>query len=78
MFNRKKRVSWSETEIIGDTYSPDDYDRSIHPDTLIYKRAKRRVTDMEFALAIRSLNLYKTYEMQVHKASMGNTTLKMI
>jgi hypothetical protein len=72
-----KRVRFSDTFVFGDTYSSDDYDRSTI-DSLVYRRARYGTPqiEMEFRLAIVSLNLYKMNEMTIHPASVTNTNLK--
>lgn len=78
MYKMQKRVRFSDTFVIGDTYSSDDYDRSTI-DSLVYRRAKYGTPqiEIEFRLAIVSLNLYKMNEMNVHSSSAKNTTFKL-
>jgi hypothetical protein len=77
MYKIQKKVRFSDTFVIGDTYSSDDYDRSTI-DSLVYRRARYGTPqiEMEFRLAIVSLNLYKMNEMTIHPASITNTNLK--
>jgi hypothetical protein len=74
MINRKKNVRFNEIDIIGDTYSPDDYDRSII-DGLLYRRMTGIVSHNEYLKEMELLKLYKIHEMRVHIKSLKNTKL---
>lgn len=53
------------------TYSNQEYDRSII-DHVLYRRAYRRISDEEMHAIYVNLDLYKLYEMNVHKDSIKN------
>lgn len=53
------------------TYSRDEYDRS-SIDHVLYRRAYRRISDDEMQSIYVNLDLYKLYEMPVHKSSLHN------
>lgn len=53
------------------TYSRQEYDRS-SIDHVLYRRAYRRISDEEMNAIYINLDLYKLYEMPVHKSSFKN------
>jgi hypothetical protein len=53
------------------TYSRQEYDRS-SIDHVLYRRAYRRISDEEMNAIYVNLDLYKLYEMPVHKSSFKN------
>lgn len=53
------------------TYSRNEYDRSCI-DHVLYRRAYRRISDEEMNAIYVNLDLYKLYEMPVHKSSFKN------
>lgn len=55
------------------TYSREEYDRSCI-DHVLYRRAYRRISDDEMQSIYVNLDLYKLYEMPVHKNSLHNNT----
>lgn len=55
------------------TYSRNEYDRSCI-DHVLYRRAYRRISDEEMNAIYVNLDLYKLYEMSVHKSSFKNNS----
>ena len=55
------------------TYSHEEYDRS-SIDHVLYRRAYRRISDEEMNSIYVNLDLYKLYEMPVHKSSFKNNS----
>jgi hypothetical protein len=55
------------------TYSREEYDRS-SIDHVLYRRAYRRISDDEMNSIYVNLDLYKLYEMPVHKTSFKNNS----
>jgi hypothetical protein len=53
------------------TYSPEEYDRS-SIDHVLYRRSYMRISDDEMKSIYVNLDLYKLYEMPVHKSSFKN------
>lgn len=53
------------------TYSPDEYDRSVI-DHVLYRKSYQRISDNELYAIYVNLDLYKLYEMVVHKNSISN------
>ena len=53
------------------TYSHTEYDRTCI-DHVLYRRAYRRISDEEMNAIYVNLDLYKLYEMTVHKSSFKN------
>ena len=53
------------------TYSRQEYDRTCI-DHVLYRRAYRRISDEEMNAIYVNLDLYKLYEMPVHKSSFKN------
>ena len=66
-----KKVSFVEEPQICITYSIDEYPREII-DSVIYRRAYRRISDEEMYEIYISLDIYKLYEMIVHIESLNN------
>jgi len=63
---QKKSVKFNNNVIEHITYSPREYDR--HPiDSVLYKRSYNRVSDQEWNNIYVILDIYKLYEMNVHK-----------
>jgi len=56
---------------IFDTYSQYEYDRSCI-DHVLYRHAYKRISDSEIKTIYVNLDLYKLYEMPVHKKSLIN------
>jgi hypothetical protein len=75
MYSRRKKVSFSGVDVIGDTYSSEEYDRRII-DGLLYKRMKNQISHHEYLKELELLRLYKIHEMRVHRLSLPNTYLK--
>lgn len=67
-----KKVSFSDTASIGITYSNEEYDR-LCIDHVLYRKAYKKISDEEINAIYVNLDLYKLYEMNVHKSSIGNT-----
>jgi hypothetical protein len=55
------------------TYSREEYDRTCI-DHVLYRRAYRRISDDEMNAIYVNLDLYKLYEMPVHKSSFKNNS----
>lgn len=55
------------------TYSREEYDRS-SIDHVLYRKAYRRISDDEMNSIYVNLDLYKLYEMPVHKSSFKNNS----
>lgn len=55
------------------TYSREEYDRT-SIDHVLYRRAYRRISDEEMNTIYVNLDLYKLYEMPVHKSSFKNNS----
>lgn len=55
------------------TYSADEYDRS-SIDHVLYRRVYGRISDEEINAIYVNLDLYKLYEMPVHKDSFKNNS----
>jgi hypothetical protein len=69
-----KNVSFElDKNIIYLTYSREEYDRS-SIDHVLYRRAYKRITDEEMKAIYVNLDLYKLYEMPVHKSSFKNNS----
>jgi hypothetical protein len=69
-----KNVSFElDKNIIYLTYSREEYDRS-SIDHVLYRRAYKRITDEEMNAIYVNLDLYKLYEMPVHKSSFKNNS----
>jgi hypothetical protein len=68
---KSKKVSFNETPEIFLTYSSDEYSRH-QIDSLLYRKAYRRVSDEEFNHILLMLDMYKLYEMIVHVDSFTN------
>jgi len=62
-----------DNNIVYITYSKDEYDRS-SIDHVLYRRAYRRISDQEMNAIYVNLDLYKLYEMPVHKSSFKNNS----
>jgi hypothetical protein len=68
----KKTVSFNlDNNEIYDTYHRTEYDRS-QIDHVLYRRAYNRVSNEEWNNIYITLDLYKLYEMPVHKDSLHN------
>jgi hypothetical protein len=55
------------------TYSPEEYDRS-SIDHVLYRLAYRHISDEDIKSIYVNLDLYKLYEMPVHKSSFKNNS----
>jgi hypothetical protein len=67
-----RRVSFSlNKNSIYYTYSRHEYDRSCI-DHVLYRHAYNRLTDEELKTIYVNLDLYKLYEMPIHKGSLVN------
>jgi hypothetical protein len=68
-----KKVSFNSEIVIFETYNSDDYDR--HPiDSVLYRKAYRRVSEQEWFNIGVVLDIYKLYEMPVHVDSLKNNS----
>lgn len=59
------------TNIVYNTYSPQEYDRTCI-DHVLYKYAYGHISDEDIKSIYVNLDLYKLYEMSVHKTSFKN------
>lgn len=69
----KKNVSFNLNDTIFTTYSPKDYDR-FQIDSVLYRKNYNRISDDEWRTIFINLDLYKLYEMRVHKDSLNNNS----
>lgn len=69
----KKAVRFSDTFIIYPTYSNDEYPRN-SIDSIIYRKSYNKVSESEWNIIFITLDLYKIYEMIVHKDSLCNNS----
>ena len=68
----KKTVAFNlDKNTIFNTYSSEEYDRSCIDHTL-YRKAYNLISDTEFQSIYVSLDIYKLYEMPIHKDSLKN------
>lgn len=68
---QKKLVKFNDNIIKHVTYSADEYSR--HPiDSVLYRRSYNRVSDQEWNNIYVILDIYKLYEMNVHKDAFKN------
>ena len=63
---KNKSVQFNNNIIEYITYSPIEYDRS-QIDSVLYRREYQRVSDQEWNNIYVLLDIYKLYEMKVHK-----------
>lgn len=68
---QKKSVKFNNNIIEHITYSPKEYDRS-QIDSILYRRGYQRVSDQEWNNVHIILDIYKLYEMNVHKDAFKN------
>lgn len=66
-----KKVTFASTNKIFTTYSKDEYDRSTI-DYLLYRRSSRKVSNQEWTQMYVLLDIFKLYQMSVHKDSFKN------
>ena len=71
MYYNNKKVTFNNNITIFDTYSKDEYDR-FPIDSILYKKNYNKITDIEWNNIFLHLDLYKLYEMTVHKFSLHN------
>ena len=69
----KKTVSFNENIEIHETYNSDEYDRQVI-DYVLYRKAYNKITNEEFNAIFVNLDLYKLYEMLIHKDSLHNNS----
>jgi hypothetical protein len=62
-----------DKNIVYITYSCEEYDRT-SIDHVLYRRSYRRLSDEEINSMYVNLDLYKLYEMPVHKSSFKNNS----
>jgi hypothetical protein len=67
----KKKVTFADTASIFITYSKDEYSRD-PIDSILYRRGYQRVSDQEWNNVHIILDIYKLYEMNVHKDAFKN------
>jgi hypothetical protein len=70
-WNVKKTVTFNNNVIEHITYSPREYDRS-QIDSILYRRGYQRVSDQEWNSVHIILDIYKMFEMNVHKDAYKN------
>lgn len=66
-----KSVSFSDNNLIYESYSSDDYDRS-SIDHVLYRYSYNRISQSELKAIYITLDLYKLYNMPVHVESLKN------
>jgi len=72
-----KKVSFNlDNNMYFETYSSEEYDRS-QIDHAVYLRSYNRMTSEEFNKINVLLDLYKLYEMPVHKESFNNNYYRL-
>lgn len=69
----KKNVSFNLNNQICITHSPKDYDR-FQIDSVLYRKNYNRISNDEWRTIFINLDLYKLYEMRVHKDSLSNNS----
>jgi hypothetical protein len=68
-----KKVSFNSQINVIETYGPEEYDR--HPiDSILYRKAYKRVSEQEWFNIGIVLDIYKLYEMSVHVDSLKNNS----
>lgn len=67
----KKTVRFNDNIKIFPTYSPDEYPRNCI-DSILYQKSYNRISPEEWNTLWVKLDLYKIYEMVVHKDSLVN------
>ena len=71
MLKQKKSVKFNNDIIEYITYSKDEYLRD-SIDHILYRRSYQKVSDQEWNNMYIMLDIYKLYEMSVHKDSFKN------
>lgn len=66
-----KKIVFNNNIEIFTTYSSNEYDRSCI-DHVLYRKAYQRISDKEMDNIYILLDIYKLYEMKVHKNSFSN------
>lgn len=69
--SKYRHVRFNETPVIYPTYSLDEYPRETI-DSILYQKAYKRISDSEWETIFVKLDLYKIYEMIIHKDSLHN------
>jgi hypothetical protein len=69
----KKNVSFNLNNTTFSTYSHKDYDR-FQIDSVLYRKGYNRISEEEWRSIFINLDLYKLYEMRVHKDSLNNNS----
>lgn len=69
----KKSVSFNPNNQVFITYSGQEYDR-FQIDSVLYRKNYNRVSEEEWRSIFTNLDLYKLYEMRVHKDSLNNNS----
>lgn len=71
LFKKSKSVRFSDNNLIHTTYSLTEYPRETI-DHVLYRRAYNRISDQEMQNIYICLDIYKLYEMSVHKDAYKN------
>lgn len=69
--NSRRSVKFNDVITEHTTYSKDEYSRETI-DSILQKRSYQRVSDQEWINIYTCLDIYKLYEMNVHKDSFKN------
>lgn len=69
----KKSVSFNLSNETFVTYSSQEYDR-FQIDSVLYRKNYNRISEEEWRSIFINLDLYKLYEMRVHKDSLTNNS----
>jgi hypothetical protein len=67
----KRKCTFNENIIIYETYAPDEYDRHCI-DSILYQKIYNRVTDSEWKILMKDLDIYKSQEMIIHISNINN------
>lgn len=71
-----KKVTFNNTAVIYKTYSPDEYCRH-QIDSVLYRKMYNRISQEEWNNIYITLDIYKLYEMIVHKDSLKNNSYSL-
>jgi hypothetical protein len=72
----KKQVSFKQNNETFVTYSSEEYDR-FPIDSVLYRKSYNRISNEEWRSIFINLDLYKLYEMRVHKDSLNNNSYSL-
>lgn len=67
----QKKVTFSDTVEVFETYGPLEYDRSMI-DSVFYKKCLRRVPDEKWKGILLQLNFFKANYMMIHKSNINS------